>query len=89
MALAMAGPALVLAGCGGDNATAPNTETVLEAVSPAAAATGVDPSAPITARFSGPMATGMEQYLDLHQAASAGRGPDGALTADRYADLHP
>jgi hypothetical protein len=70
--LLVAVPALGLAGCGGDNGTAPSTETVLESVSPAAGATGVDPTAPVTIGFSGPMANGMEQYVDVHQGDVSG-----------------
>lgn len=70
--LLMTGPALGLAGCGEDNATAPNTDTILESVSPTAGATGVNPSTSIMVRFSGPMAAGMEQYVDLHQGDISG-----------------
>jgi hypothetical protein len=59
-------------GCGDNNTTAPGTDTVLESVSPAAGATGVDPMGSIVVRFSGPMATGMEQYVDLHQGDVSG-----------------
>lgn len=72
IALAMAGPALALVACGSDNASGPTGATVLESVSPAAGATGVDPSAPITMRFSGPMGSGMEQYVDVHQGGISG-----------------
>jgi len=72
MVLLTTAPVLGLAGCGGDNTTAPSTDTILESVSPAAGATGVDPSAPIMVRFSGPMATGMEQYVDVHQGNIGG-----------------
>jgi hypothetical protein len=44
----------------------PADAVALVSVSPAAGATGVAVNAPITVRFSGPMAAGMEQYLDLH-----------------------
>jgi hypothetical protein len=70
--LLLAGTALLLAACGGDNTTGPGTETVLVSVSPAAGATGVNPAGAISARFSGPMAPGMQQYMDLHQGSIAG-----------------
>ncbi|HSB53571.1 MAG TPA: Ig-like domain-containing protein, partial [Gemmatimonadales bacterium] len=70
--LALAGTALALAACGSDSATGPGGDTVLESVSPAAGATGVDPSSPIMVRFGGPMAAGMEQYVDLHQGGTGG-----------------
>jgi Bacterial Ig-like domain len=72
IAVLMTGPVVGLTGCGDDNATAPDSETVLESVSPAAQATGVDPSTPVVMRFSGPMASGMEQYVDIHQGGIDG-----------------
>jgi hypothetical protein len=62
----------LLAACGSDQATGPSPDTVLEAVSPAAGATGVALSAPVTVRFSGPMANGMERYMDLHHGDIGG-----------------
>jgi hypothetical protein len=70
--LLVAGTGLVLAACGGDGTTGSDTETVLESVSPVAGATGVNPSGTISARFSGPMASGMQQFMDLHQGSIAG-----------------
>ena len=72
IAFAVVGPALGLAGCSNDGATAPGSDTNLEAVTPSAGATGVDASGPITVRFSGPMGNGMEQYVDLHQGDISG-----------------
>ena len=72
IAVLMTASVVGLTGCGGDNATAPDSETVLESVSPAAQATGVDPSTPVVMRFSGPMASGMEQYVDIHQGGIDG-----------------
>ena len=72
IAVLMTGPVVGLTGCGDDNATAPDSETVLESVSPAAQATGVDPSTPVVMRFNGPMASGMEQYVDIHQGGIDG-----------------
>jgi hypothetical protein len=74
LAVPLAAVAVVLAtqACSEDNPTAPATETVLASVSPASGATGVDPSAPITIRFSGAMGAGMEQYLDVHQGDISG-----------------
>ena len=72
IAVLMTGPVVGLTGCGDDNATAPDSETVLVSVSPAAQATGVDPSTPVVMSFSGPMASGMEQYVDIHQGGIDG-----------------
>ena len=74
--LAITGTALGLAACGSDgNGTTgpePAGTTVLESVAPAAGATDVDPAGTMTIRFSGPMATGMQQYVDLHQGDISG-----------------
>jgi hypothetical protein len=85
IAVLMTGSVVGLTGCGDDNATAPDSGTVLESVSPAAGATGVDPSTPITIRFSGPMASGMEHYADVHQGDIGGPVVPGTCTfsADR------
>jgi hypothetical protein len=72
IALAVAGPALGLAACSDNGTTAPGSDTTLEAVIPSAGATGVDLAGPITVRFSGPMGTGTEQYVDLHQGDIGG-----------------
>jgi hypothetical protein len=73
--------------CSGDNATGPSAETTLESVIPGADATGVDPSGMITVRFSGPMASGMDRYVDLHQGDISGPvvPMPCALSADRSA----
>ena len=63
---------LLIQACSGQGPIAPAVGTVLESVTPAAGSTAVDPSAPITIRFSGPMAAGMEQYLDMHQGDVSG-----------------
>jgi len=71
-AMALSG---ALACSGNDNTngtTGPSGETVLESVTPTVGATGVDPASPIAVRFSGPMANGMEQYVDLHQGGIGG-----------------
>lgn len=64
------------AACSSDNTTngttSPSGETVLQSVTPTGGATSVDPGTPITVRFSGPMADGMQQYVDLHQGGIAG-----------------
>lgn len=60
------------AACSDDSVTAPAGETVLASVTPTAGATGVDPAEAISVRFSGPLASGMEQYVDLHQGAVDG-----------------
>lgn len=59
-----------LAACG--DSTNPSSTTVLDAVSPAAAATGVAVQTTVSVRFSGPMQDGMEQYVDLHHGDIAG-----------------
>ena len=46
--------------------------TALVAVSPDGGATGVTLGATMTMQFSGPMAAGMEQYVDLHDGTTAG-----------------
>ena len=75
----LAGAAL-LSACSSGAPTAPTTGnpsptasvTALVAVSPDGGATGVSPGAAMTMRFSGPMAAGMEQYVDLHDGTVAG-----------------
>lgn len=59
-------------GCSDENATTPSGDTVLESVTPRAGASGVDPSSRVTVRFSGPLASGMEQYVDLHRGGVNG-----------------
>ncbi|HEU4697870.1 MAG TPA: Ig-like domain-containing protein [Gemmatimonadales bacterium] len=68
----VAGAALGLAACSDGGPSGPNTVTTLEAVSPAAGATGIDPASPIAVRFSGAMGIGMERYVDLHQGDVGG-----------------
>ena len=75
--LAITGAVLGLVACGSDsnsNGTTgpePAGTTVLESVAPAAGATDVDPAGTMTIRFSGPMAAGMQQYVDLHRGGVA------------------
>lgn len=71
--------------CSDDDTTSPGGETVLQAVTPADGATTVDPSVGITMRLSGAMASGMEQYIDLHHGSVAGPlvPMTCALSADR------
>ena len=71
-ALAAVAVTVAAQACGTADPTSPATETVLQSVSPASGATGVDPSVPITIRFSGPMGAGMEHYLDVHQGGISG-----------------
>jgi hypothetical protein len=82
MTKGMAGLAALLAAalgsaCGGGNgmmgangnspgAGGPTGGAAFMSVSPAAGETGVPVSAPMMFRFSGEMAAGMEQYVDLH-----------------------
>ena len=70
--LSMAGALLVLAACSDSGPTSTGDVTVLAEVAPAAGTTGVDPTGPVIARFSGPMASGMEQYVDLHRGDISG-----------------
>ncbi len=75
---AILGAALGLAACSGSdtgtNPTGPEPggTTVLESVTPAAGATNVNPAGTMTIRFSGPMAAGMQQYVDLHRGDVTG-----------------
>jgi len=81
-AIALASAAVA---CNGNDPTSPGGETVLEAVTPPAGASDVDPSGTMTMRLSGPMASGMEQYMDLHEGSIGGRvvPMTCALSADR------
>jgi hypothetical protein len=80
IAILTAGPVMGLAGCGDNNSTAPNSETVLESVSPAAGATRVDPLTPIMNRF---------QRTDGEwHGAVRGPPPRGHRRAGGYHDLH-
>jgi hypothetical protein len=72
IALAVIGPAVGLTACSDNGTTAPDGGTALEAITPSDGATGVDPTGAITIRFSGPMGSGMEQYMDLHQGDITG-----------------
>ena len=71
--------ASLLAACGSTpTAPTPGTPssgsglTTLVAVSPDGGATGISPGTTMTMQFSGSMAAGMEQYVDLHDGTSAG-----------------
>jgi hypothetical protein len=65
------GAFLFAAGCS-DSSSAPNqTTTTLTLVSPAGGATSVDPAVTISLTFSGPMAQGMENYMDVHAGTTA------------------
>jgi hypothetical protein len=52
--------------------------TIVNSVTPSGGATDVDPSAPVTVVFSGPMRAGMEAYVVLHLADVAGSVVPGA-----------
>jgi hypothetical protein len=63
----------LLVACGSDKLTGPSsvsvspaTGAVFMSVSPQGSTSGVPASTPITFRFGGPMASGMEQYFDMH-----------------------
>ena len=62
---------LVAIGCSSSDNAPNQTTTTLTLVSPAGGATNVDPAAPVRLTFSGPMAQGMENYVDLHQGTAA------------------
>jgi Bacterial Ig-like domain len=74
----LAGAAL-LAACSSES-TAPTDNnpspsggvTDLVAVAPQGGATGVSLNTTLTMQFSGPMGTGMEQFVDLHDGTTAG-----------------
>ena len=67
----LAGAAL-LSACS-SAATAPSSGiTALVAVSPGGGVTGVNIATTMTMQFSGPMAAGMEQFVDLHDGTTAG-----------------
>jgi hypothetical protein len=66
------GAFLFAAGCSDGNSTPSQTTTTLTLVSPAGSATNVSPASPVVLTFSGPMAQGMEGYVDLHQGTGAG-----------------
>lgn len=68
--LAAASLAAVSAAC--DDANAPENQTFLEEVSPAAGTLDADPEGSIVVRFSQGMASGMDQYVDLHQGGVDG-----------------
>jgi hypothetical protein len=74
--------AVFAAGCGGmGNMMAgpsgvPGRPTMLLSVTPAGGTTGVPTDSTFVLRFSGPMASGMESFVDLHQG-----GLDGPLVA--------
>ena len=75
-------PVSFLAACGGsDRMTGPGSGmttgpatmgAAFMSVSPQGGMTGVSPTAPLSFRFSGPMAPGMEQYFDLHRGGLDG-----------------
>jgi hypothetical protein len=68
--------ALALAACGGsqqNQTTSPTaTAPALTSVSPAENATGVAVNSTISLHFSGAMASGMEEFMDLHVDALSG-----------------
>jgi len=69
--LVACGALMLAVGCS-DGSSAPNqTTTSLTLVSPAGDATNVDPVATISLTFSGPMAQGMEDYMDVHAGTTA------------------
>ena len=55
-----------------DNPSPSSGVTALVAVSPDGGAIGVSLGTPMTMQFSGPMAAGMQQYVDLHDGTIAG-----------------
>ena len=72
IASVLAAGAVVGCSGGGSGVTTPSTDTKLVTVSPAGGSTGVSVTAPMSMTFSGPMQTGMEQYIDLHHGDATG-----------------
>ena len=65
---------LVMTGCGSSDPAAPTpASTELLSVSPAGGSTGISTATAVIMTFSGPMMSGMEQYLDLHHGDAAGQ----------------
>src|SRR5579859_721439 len=64
--------AVLLGACNSSTTSPTPGATALVAVSPVGGATGVSVGATLTMQFSGPMAAGMEQYVDFHDGTSAG-----------------
>ena len=70
--------AALMAACGGDGMATVSTEmpgsgtTTLMSVAPHGGATGVAVTMTAVLRFSGPMASGMESFVDLHQGGLEG-----------------
>ena len=62
---------LLALGCSDSNNVPSQTTTTLTVVSPAGGTTNVSPAATISLTFSGPMAQGMENYMDVHQGTTA------------------
>ena len=75
---------MLAAACGGENgmmtgpSRMPGVGTMLLSVTPSGGATGVAADSTLVVRFSGPMSSGMESFVDLHQG-----GRDGPLVAMR------
>src|SRR5512137_2147542 len=67
------GPSGMGPGGGGTGGASTGAGAAFMAVSPAAGATAVATSSPVMFRFSGAMAEGMEQYVDLHVGDLSGR----------------
>jgi len=69
--LVTCGVLLFAAGCSDGNNEPNQVTTTLTLVSPAGGATNVAPTAAISMTFSGPMAQGMENYMDVHAGTAA------------------
>ena len=65
-------PLFGAAACSDGGTTAPGGATTLAEITPQPGAAGVDPAGPIMLRFSAPIGTGMERYVDLHRGDIAG-----------------
>lgn len=70
--LAACSALLVAIGCNSSDNAPNQATTTLTLVSPSGGATNVEATAPVRVTFSGPMAQGMENYVDLHQGTAAG-----------------
>jgi hypothetical protein len=75
-----------MVGCGGSDTSAPTAGAELLTVAPAGGSAGVSVTSPVVMTFSGPMQSGMEQYLDLHHGDASGPTVpiDCAWSSDRH-----
>ena len=82
------GTLAVMAACSGETMMSgldPTGTVTLQSLAPANGVTGVSVTMPMTMRFSGPLGTGMERYLAVHETSVSGPVVVGAWSwsADR------